>query len=264
MAIEVTALASGSKGNAVLITSGESRLLIDCGVSVTRLAAALAEAGTDFSGLKGILVTHEHDDHIRSIAAVSENYAIPVYANERTLNAVKRRTGMKGGYYYTDVNPFAAAGFEIRPFRISHDAVYPVGYSVSDGRSRFVYATDLGYFSPTVMEAAAAADIVMIESNHDVNMLIHGTYPRYLKERILGTRGHLSNLSCAQAMIKIAETGTRKFILGHLSEQNNTYELAYGTAVENMDKAGARKGEDYEMVVATQYVNAETVKANER
>ena len=98
MAVEVTALASGSKGNAVLITSGESRLLIDCGVSVARLTAALAEAGTDFSGLKGILVTHEHDDHIRSIAAVSENYAIPVYANERTLNAVKRRTGMKGGY----------------------------------------------------------------------------------------------------------------------------------------------------------------------
>ena len=264
MALEITALASGSKGNAVLITSGEKRLLIDCGVSASRLAAALAEAGTDFTAVKGILVTHEHDDHIRSIAAVSENYAVPVYANERTLNAVKRRTGMRGGYYYKDVNPFAVAGFEIKPFRISHDAVYPVGYSISDGETRFVYATDLGYFSPTVMGAASGADVVMIESNHDVNMLIHGSYPQYLKQRILGTRGHLSNLSCAQAMIKIAETGTRKFILGHLSEQNNTYELAFGTAMENMEKAGAQRGRDYEMVIATQYANAETVKANGR
>lgn len=264
MALEITALASGSKGNAVLITSGTKRLLIDCGVSAARLNAALKEAGADLTEVKGILVTHEHDDHIRGIAAIAENYGIPVYANERTLNAVKRRTGMRGGYYYKEVNPFAAAGFEIRPFRISHDAVYPVGYSVSDGETRFVYATDLGYFSPTVMEAASGADVVMIESNHDVDMLIHGTYPQYLKQRILGTRGHLSNLSCAQAMIRIAETGTRKFILGHLSEQNNTYELAYDTATENMEKAGARKGEDYEMIVATQYVNAETVKANGR
>ena len=264
MALEITALASGSKGNAVLITSGEKRLLIDCGVSAARLNAALKEVGADFTEVKGILVTHEHDDHIRGIAAIAENYAIPVYANERTLNAVKRRTGMRGGYYYKEVNPFAAAGFEIRPFRISHDAVYPVGYSVSDGETRFVYATDLGYFSPTVMEAASGADVVMIESNHDVNMLIHGSYPQYLKQRILGTGGQLCNVSCAQAMIKIAETGTRKFILGHLSEQNNTYELAYGTATENMEKAGARKGEDYEMVIATQYVNALTVKADGR
>ena len=173
MALEITALASGSKGNAVLITSGEKRLLIDCGVSAARLNAALKEVGADFTEVKGILVTHEHDDHIRGIAAIAENYAIPVYANERTLNAVKRRTGMRGGYYYKEVNPFAAAGFEIRPFRISHDAVYPVGYSVSDGETRFVYATDLGYFSPTVMEAASGADVVMIESNHDVRVPVN-------------------------------------------------------------------------------------------
>ncbi|MBO7156334.1 MAG: MBL fold metallo-hydrolase, partial [Clostridia bacterium] len=156
--IEVNVLASGSKGNCIMVKSAEKRLLIDCGIGIRTLGKALNQAGTSFNAISAILVTHEHNDHVSSVAQVSEAYGIPVFANAVTMSALKRRTGLKGGYYFEDVTAFTLAGMEIRPFRVSHDAVYPVGYSIADGDGRFTYATDLGYFSPTVREAVKGSD----------------------------------------------------------------------------------------------------------
>lgn len=250
MSMTITPLSSSSAGNSVLVSVNGSNILIDCGIPVTRLRRGLEAAGVSLSSVKGILLTHEHDDHIRTVAAVSENYSIPVYAEERTMRAVKRRTGLKGGFYFTGTSAFSLAGMEIRPFLTPHDAVFPVGYSVNTAEGRFVLATDIGWFSPSVTEAMRGADIVMIESNHDVDMLLNGSYPKYLKQRILSQRGHLSNASCAEAVIKILDSGTRKFILGHLSEHNNTTTLALGTTVEALGKLGAEAGTDYEICVA--------------
>lgn len=250
--IEVKVLASGSKGNCIMVKSAEKRILIDCGISVRSLGKALSQAGSSYGAISAILVTHEHNDHVASVAQVSEAYGIPVFANAITMSAVKRRTGLKGGYYFEEVTPFTLAGMEIRPFRVSHDAVYPVGYSIADGDSRFTYATDLGYFSPSVKEAIKGSDLLLIESNHDVHMLLHGPYPQRLKERILSQRGHLSNRNCAEVIRESLESGTKKFILGHLSEQNNTEDLALTTNVTLLEEWGAHKDKDYELYVANQ------------
>lgn len=258
--LKVDVLASGSKGNSTLITTAnDKKLLIDCGISARALTNALRKKETSLSEVKAILITHEHADHVHSVAQISEAYGIPVFANAITMSALKRKTGLKGGYYFEDVTPFTLLGMEIRPFRTSHDAVYPVGYSLLDGDSKFTYATDLGYFSPSVKESIKGSDLVLIESNHDVNMLLNGPYPRMLKERILSDRGHLSNASCAEAIREIMDSGTKKFILGHISEQNNTFELAHDTTLNLLSSSGATLHKDYEYFVATQQGLAETI-----
>ncbi|MBQ8177637.1 MAG: MBL fold metallo-hydrolase [Clostridia bacterium] len=250
--LKIDVLASGSKGNSILVSSGEKRLLIDCGITIRALTKALKERSLALPDVKAVLVTHEHGDHVSSCAQLTDAYGIPVFANAVTMSALKRKTGLRGGYYYEETSPFTLCGMEIRPFRTSHDAVYPVGYSISDADSKFTYATDLGYFSSSVKEAALGSNLILIESNHDVEMLLNGPYPRYLKERILSSRGHLSNEHCAAAVRELLESGTKRFILGHLSEQNNTYDLALSTTQNLLMRSGAKQGEDYELHVATQ------------
>ena len=258
--LKIDVLASGSKGNSTLITTGEGKkLLIDCGISARALTSALRKKNTSLSEIKAILITHEHADHVHSVAQISEAYNVPVFANSVTMSALKRKTGLKGGYFFEETSPFNIMGLEIRPFRTSHDAVYPVGYSLLDGESKFTYATDLGYFSPSVKENVKDSDVVLIESNHDVDMLLHGPYPKYLKERILSNRGHLSNHNCAEAIRDILNLGTKKFILGHLSEQNNTYALARETTLNLLEKSGATLEKDYNFFIATQQGLDETI-----
>ncbi len=251
--LKIDVLASGSKGNCTMISSGEKRILIDAGISVRALKTALSEKGASLNEIKAVLVTHEHIDHISSCASLSDLYGIPVFTNAITMSALKRRTGLKGGYYFENTSPFTLIGLEIRPFRTSHDAVCPVGYSISDGDGRFMYATDLGYFSPSVKEMAKGVDLLMIESNHDVDMLLNGKYPYHLKERILSERGHLSNRSCAEAIREIMNFGTKKFILGHLSEENNTPDLAKNETVELLKRSGATIDKDYVLEVALKH-----------
>ena len=250
MSLSVMTLSSSSSGNAVLVTGNGRSILIDCGIPVKRLKDGLETAGIKLNDVEGILLTHEHDDHIRTAAVVSENYGIPVYGERRTLAAVKARTNLKGGFYFSGMKPFMLAGMEIRPFPTPHDAVCPVGYSISAGDKRYVQATDIGWFSPEVESAMRGADMVLIESNHDIDMLLNGKYPPYLKERILSRQGHLSNGSCSEAVLKILDSGTRNIILGHLSEHNNTVALAYETTLEATGKRGAVPGRDYLLAVA--------------
>ena len=185
-----------------------------------------------------------------TVAVVSENYGIPVYASRGTLREVKSRLDLKGGFYFEKMRTFSLAGMEITPFSTPHDAVQPVGYSISAGGLRYTQATDIGYFSPEVESKMLRSDIVLIESNHDVDMLINGRYPVCLKERILSRSGHLSNAGCAEAVLKILDSGTRNIILGHLSEHNNTTELAYETTAEAIEKRGGSVGKDCVLVVA--------------
>ena len=251
--LKIDVLASGSKGNSTLITTTEGKkLLIDCGISARSLNASLRKKESTLNEVKAILITHEHADHVHSVAQISEAYGIPVFANAVTMSALKRKTGLKGGYYFEETHPFSLLNLEIKPFRTSHDAVYPVGYSIFDGDSKFTYATDLGYLSPSVKENLKGSDLVLIESNHDVDMLLKGPYPRLLKERILSQRGHLSNVSCAETVRELLDLGTKRFILGHLSEQNNTYELARDTTLNLLSESGAKLNLDYEYYVATQ------------
>lgn len=243
----------------MITTESGKKLLIDCGIGIRALTRALKEKDTALSEIRAVLITHEHADHIFSVGQLSEGYDVPVFANSVTMSVLKRKTGLKGGYYFENVNPFTLMGLEIKPFRTSHDAVFPVGYSIADGNSKFTYATDLGFFSQSVKDATRDSNLVMIESNHDVNMLLNGPYPRHLKERILSTRGHLSNTNCSDAVVEIMNAGTKNFILAHLSEQNNTYELARDNTLSTLEKRGAKLGEDYNLWVATQQGLKETI-----
>lgn len=261
MAITVCALGSGSKGNSVLVSNGEHNILIDCGFGIRELSARLMSQGATLAGLDGILITHEHTDHVKAMKSAGDRHHVPVYLHERTCRALGA-AAPDNTFVFSTLNGFMLGGFEIRPFPTPHDAVYPVGYSISDGESRFVYATDLGFVSAEVLAAARKADIVMLESNYDRDMLVRGAYPYFLKQRILSDHGHLCNTDCAEAIRKIADWGTRNFILGHISQENNLKELVYRTTLETLEKDGGRLHKDFELSVATQDAPCETLLCN--
>jgi phosphoribosyl 1,2-cyclic phosphodiesterase len=258
MAIRISTLGSGSKGNSVLIDGNGHKLLIDCGFGIRELSARLMAAGATLAELEGILVTHEHIDHIKAIKRAGEKHDIPVYMHERTCRAMGNGAP-DNAYIFSTLNGFKLAGFEIHPFPVPHDAVYPLGYSISDGDSRFVYATDLGYVTDEVLAAARGADIVMLESNYDKEMLIKGPYPYYLKQRILSDYGHLCNTDCAEAVCKMLCWGTKKFILGHISQENNLAEIVYRTTCGRLAREGCIAHRDFELTIARQDALSETL-----
>lgn len=251
MAIEICVLGSGSKGNCVLLDNGKNRVIIDAGLSARSIKQKLMQLNLSFAQIDGILITHEHTDHIRALDVLSRE--IPVYAHDYTMEAIaaKRDITLKNQMNF-NCTQFSIGTLDIQTFCVSHDAVYPLGYTISDCQSKVAYATDMGYCSRDFMSAAEGAEIIMIESNHDVDMLMSGDYPAFLKRRIVSNKGHLSNLACAMAINELAAKGTKKFILAHLSENNNLPELAYWTNVDYLKRKGAVMGQDINLYVADQ------------
>lgn len=259
MAIEVQVLGSGSKGNTTLIKNDDTKILLDCGLGIRVILERLKAVGTSLNEISAVCITHEHTDHIVSASELGDAYNIPVYANKLTAQAIKRRVGVKNVIEYS--SGFGIGSIDVTPFSISHDAVSPVGYKFTDKDSSFLYATDLGYVNEDVMRLSKGADVVMLESNHDREMLINGRYPQYLKERILSDRGHLSNETCANTIQKMLEKGTKSFILGHISEENNLPELAFWQTTTALDKMGASIDKDYKLIVSLQREVSEKVKS---
>lgn len=250
----ISSLGSGSRGNAVIVGNDNCKILVDCGFTLKNLAERMLSVGVTPYDLDAIVLTHEHNDHIKGIQELSNKIKLPLYLPERTYNVLKNKfsTGNKAdGVPLQYACPFKCPteieikGIKITPFRTSHDAVYPVGYAFCDSDSRAVYATDLGGITPSVDEAATGADLILIESNYDFNMLRVGKYPAYLKARIQGIKGHLSNTCCAEFVAKLYNSGTKNFILGHISQQNNLPELAYVATTSALSKVGATYGKDY-------------------
>lgn len=250
MAIRVCSLGSGSKGNCVLITDGRTHLLIDAGLQPTVIVKKLSEFNLLLTDIDGLLVTHEHDDHIKSVEALGQ--FMPVYSHPDTLEAVtgKYRIPLKNQMEVeTD---FSVGTLDITPFSVSHDAVHPYGYSIRDWESKFTYLTDTGFVSKGAMSILKGSDIVMLESNHDKELLLRGKYPEYLKRRILSEKGHLSNAESALTALDLAKNGTKKIMLAHLSEQNNLPELAYWTTAEVLRAELGKDVKEVSLLVATQ------------
>ena len=239
--MELIVFASGSTGNCSLIRCGETGVLVDAGISARRIRASLSEAGISPRELSAILITHEHSDHIKGLSVLLKSAPVPVFAPE-TVAACLCRT-VAGAHRFvrpigTEI-PVPVGPFEIVAFPTPHDTPQSVGYRVSaDGRSVAV-ATDTGCVTETMLRHLRGADVALIEANHDVIMLQDGSYPPYLKRRILSSRGHLSNDDCARLAAELAASGTRQIVLGHLSRENNLPSVAERTVRRALEGTGA-------------------------
>ncbi len=252
MSLKIMTIASGSKGNCTYVASDNTRLLVDAGVSPKRIEEALSHDGCSISDLNGVLVTHEHSDHICYLRALSDK-GVPVYAHERVMSAIVRQTG---SIPFESVD-FFDAGFEVGdikvyPFRIPHDTLYPLAYSFECGSARISVATDIGHITEGILSNLKGSQIVLLEANHDLEMLIKGAYRRELKTRIRGANGHLSNDSTALIVRNIAKSGLKRIILGHMSEENNCPELAFSTVVDALCAEGLTEGVDIDVELALQ------------
>lgn len=245
-------LFSGSSGNSIFIASKNTKILIDAGLPGKSIEGALKEIGEEPKEIDGIFVTHEHSDHIKGVGVLSRKYDIPVYANEKTWDKMKTLIGNIKEYNIRilDSNSLSIKDMDIINYSIPHDAAAPMGYAVyADGKKACV-ATDLGNFTREVKDNIKDADIILLESNHDIEMLKFGPYPYVLKRRILSDVGHLSNEACGNAIVEIMTEKPKRIILGHLSNTNNYPDLAYQTVINVLNENNVKIGEDVFLTMA--------------
>lgn len=246
-------LFSSSTGNSIYIGSGDDSLLIDAGMTAKQLEQALWNIGADADNISNIFITHEHNDHVKGLKVFSKKHKIRAVMTQGTYEALSRTDALENVEECCIITPDGVdlGCMLVKAFGTSHDSKESCGYTVEMANGRKVaVATDLGIMTDTVFDAIKGADLVMLESNHDVNMLQCGGYPYILKRRILGVKGHLSNDACAETVAKLIKTGTTRFFLGHLSRENNLPQLAYQTSVCALSMEGANEGDDYLIRVA--------------
>ncbi len=230
--MRMCSIASGSSGNCIYVGSDATHLLIDVGISGKRTEAGLQELGLSGRDLDGIFITHEHSDHISGLKVLARKYEIPLYATGGTIDAIRKTKngGEIDSELWVEVKEdqrFTLKDLTVYPMRISHDASQPVAYRISYGSQRVAVCTDLGEYNDYTVECLKGLDAILLEANHDVNMLQVGPYPYHLKQRILGKRGHLSNENSGRLLSRILHDGLKYISLGHLSQENNLPELAY-------------------------------------
>ena len=238
----VIPLFSGSAGNCTYIKYGDDEILVDAGVSCKAIRTALQSIGTDIDKIKGIFITHEHTDHIKGLEMITKRFGVPVYINGDSLSYIENQMQGSTVAQFSEIRNAgdSADVGEIHAdiFKTRHDAFGSVGYrfTFSDGAS-FGYATYIGYITKGIASSLFGCETVVLESNHDIAMLKNGPYPFHLKERILSHKGHLSNTDCAAFLPHLYRNGTKKVILAHLSEHNNTPHLAYGTSLDALSES---------------------------
>ncbi|MBP1757586.1 MAG: metallo-beta-lactamase family protein [Firmicutes bacterium] len=254
--VKICALRSGSSGNAIFVGSGNTRLLIDAGVSLRDIELALQEIGEQPDQLTGVLVTHEHTDHARSIGALMRRYRVPLYTNAGTFDALRGTLGkyQDGLVRLFDSNqPFTVGDLQVSGFRTSHDAAESVAFKVDTDRGSVAVCTDLGWPDPALLAQLSSSRLIFVEANYDPTMLAAGPYPQMLKRRIASDYGHLSNLDSARAILHFLSHGTDQFILSHLSKENNYPELALQTVRDHLLTHDARIDHDLQVAVAKRF-----------
>lgn len=252
--LKLYSIISGSSGNCSLITDGKTNILADCGTSGKRAIEALSKLGVNNKMLNAIVVTHEHTDHTKGVGVLSRKLDLPVYATHGT-HEHQNLSGIDENLVYkiTPDVTFEVGSIEITPFSIPHDANEPCGYVFSSGRDRVAVATDIGTMSDRLFSRLYGCQSVLLESNHDVDMLKFGDYPYALKQRILSDVGHLSNKAAAAAALELIKNGTKHIMLGHLSDKNNTPDIAQMVTYCHLTENGISVGNDVTLQVAERY-----------
>ena len=254
--MRICSIASGSSGNCIYVGNDNTHLLIDAGISRKRIEAGLSVLEIQGNELNGILITHEHVDHIQGLGVFSRKYEVPIYATKGTIEGIKKCNGlgkMPEGLFHEiqKDEPFALGDINITPFEISHDANEPTGYRMEDNNHAVAVATDLGKYDDYIVENLKNLNALVLEANHDIHMLEVGPYPYPLKRRVMGDKGHLSNELSGRLLCDILHKNLEYVILGHLSKENNYEELAYETVkLEITMGNNPYKGEEIPMLVA--------------
>lgn len=252
--IKFCSLYSGSSGNCIFIGDERTKILIDAGLSGKRIIEALTSIGENPREISAILVTHEHSDHTKGIGIMSRKFDIPVFANENTWAGMECQIGpvnIKNKMYFRTGEEFDIGSICVRPFPVPHDANEPVGYSFFADNQKITSATDIGHMNNSLLKELEGSNTLLLESNHDIEMLKVGPYPWSLKKRILGEHGHLSNEMAGKVIAYLAEKGTRQFLLGHLSKENNFPELAYQTVLNALTEKKICVGQEVSLEVAS-------------
>ncbi|TYQ14710.1 UNVERIFIED_CONTAM: phosphoribosyl 1,2-cyclic phosphodiesterase [Acetivibrio alkalicellulosi] len=260
--IKFCSLYSGSSGNSIFLSSGKTKILIDSGLSGKKIIEALSSIGENPTELSAVLISHEHIDHSRGAGIISRKFDIPIYANLNTWNAMESTVGpvcSNNKIYFNTGSGFEIGNIFVNPFPIPHDAVEPVGFNFFVENKKITTATDIGHMNRQLLTYIEGSDVLLLESNHDVEMLKMGKYPWSLKKRIMGDRGHLSNEMAGKVVAYLAQKGTRRFVLGHLSRENNFPELAYQTVKNILKEKSIDIAKDIMLSVASRGQASEAV-----
>ncbi len=254
--MRLCSIASGSSGNCVYVGSEATHLLMDVGISGKRTEEGLNQLGLSMREIDGIFITHEHADHINGLGVLARKYEIPIYATEGTIAAIKQTSsvGEIDDALFQVVLPdekCIVKDLAVYPMRTSHDAADPVAYRISHGKKKIGIITDLGCYNEYTVESLRGMDVLYLEANHDIHMLQVGPYPYYLKKRILGERGHLSNEAAGKLLSRLLHDGMQTIVLGHLSKENNLPELAYESVRVEVTMSDTKYGgNDFPIYVA--------------
>lgn len=254
--MRLCSIASGSSGNCIYIGDDNTHLLVDTGISKKRVEEGLSALGVKGEELDGILITHEHIDHVQGLGVFSRKYEIPIYATRGTIEGIKKISSI--GRMPEDLchevsidEKFSLGDMQICPFAISHDANEPSGYRFEDGKKSAAVATDLGIYDAYTVDNLKNLNAIVLEANHDIRMLEVGPYPYPLKRRVMGDKGHLSNELSGRLLCDILHDNLQHVVLGHLSKENNYEELAYETVkLEVTLGNNPYKGDDIPITVA--------------
>ncbi|MEG1581882.1 MAG: MBL fold metallo-hydrolase [Clostridia bacterium] len=253
--MRVCVLSSGSKGNSTFIEAGNLRLLVDEGLSKAEILKRLYSISVEPESISAILITHEHSDHIRGILSFAKRYKTKVYANEILWQIlepvfseleVSQKIAFMGGDFFIE-------GLTVSEFSVPHDSFYCSGYSFYYEGIKASICTDIGHMTQNILNSLSESDIVIIESNHDKVMLENGKYPYCIKRRILSNKGHLCNEDCASSVLYLYGTGTRNFVLAHMSEENNTREKVLYSSALILKQHGVDISKDVYLEVASQH-----------
>ncbi len=230
-------LYSGSSGNCSYVGTDNINILIDCGESQKKIKDALESIGQDISKIDAIIVTHEHSDHIKNLGAISKKYDIPVYANKKTFDNMPEQTQLindENKKIFKTNDYFEIGDLKIHPFHIPHDAADPCGYNIYNNDNKISIATDIGHMDNNILSKLEDSKFLLLESNYEPEILKYAKYPYYLKRRIAGPNGHLSNQEAGDTIVKLLYSGVNNIMLGHLSKQTNFPELAYKTVMDEI------------------------------
>ncbi|PRO64369.1 MBL fold metallo-hydrolase [Alkalicoccus urumqiensis] len=250
MTLKCSVLASGSTGNAIYVETATERFLVDAGLSGKKLEALAADAGIRLDSLSGILVTHEHSDHVKGLGILARRYKLPIYANDRTWKAMDSMIGTVDPaqkFHFETGARKTFGSLDVESFAVSHDAVEPMFFSFMHEGRKLTILTDTGYVSDRMIGMAREADTLIFESNHDISMLRMGRYPWNVKRRILGDEGHVSNEDAGMALAELVRSHKADIYLAHLSKDNNMKDLARMTVEQTLTAEDVHPGEHFRL-----------------